>query len=362
MLVKYTGKGGDVVIPSGVTNIGYNAFYGCTSLTSVVIPDGVTVIGCCAFDGCTRLTSVIITNGVTSIKNEAFRDCKCLSSIVLPDNVTEIGKNAFGDSLPDGLKTDMRNLAPHLTDEALAVYFLKPEVWNEQEKGAKEEVFFARQGKKLYTSYVQCLTRDDVSDITDAMLQRLSGKPAAKDYTIAANLMLLFSMKMSDEKLNQLYTALKGIKGAAKAVAKVEADENVAGRLKIGGKKKKSSAPEELLMVNALAAKGLFREDAMKRIKNFYSIEEKDLPKLLNKSGKPESKSILAWLLTAHEEQLDGCVQADYEVPGLRPEAAEMMQYLDAESLQKALLQLADRYLGSNGNSKKMYLAYPICR
>ena len=226
----------------------------------------------------------------------------------------------------------------------------------------QEEVFFARQGKKLYTSYVQCLTRDDVSDITDAMLQRLSGKPAAKDYTIAANLMLLFSMKMSDEKLNQLYTALKGIKGAAKAVAKVEADENVAGRLKIGGKKKKSSAPEELLMVNALAAKGLFREDAIKRIKNFYSIEEKDLPKLLNKSGKPESKSILAWLLTAHEEQLDGCVQADYEVPGLRPEAAEMMQYLDAESLQKALLQLADRYLGSNGNSKKMYLAYPICR
>lgn len=137
MLVKYTGKGGDVVIPSGVTNIGYNALYGCTSLTSVVIPDGVTVIGCCAFYGCTRLTSVIITNGVTSIKNEAFRDCKCLSSIVLPDNVTEIGKNAFGDSLPDGLKTDMRNLAPHLTDEALAVYFLKPEVWNEQEKGAK---------------------------------------------------------------------------------------------------------------------------------------------------------------------------------------------------------------------------------
>ena len=116
MLVKYTGKGGDVVIPSGVTNIGYNAFYGCTSLTSV-----------------------IITNGVTSIKNEAFRDCKCLSSIVLPDNVTEIGKNAFGDSLPDGLKTDMRNLAPHLTDEALAVYFLKPEVWNEQEKGAIRE-------------------------------------------------------------------------------------------------------------------------------------------------------------------------------------------------------------------------------
>lgn len=79
MLVKYTGKGGDVVIPSGVTNIGYNAFYGCTSLTSV-----------------------IITNGVTSIKNEAFRDCKCLSSIVLPDNVTEIGKTHLATAYQTG--------------------------------------------------------------------------------------------------------------------------------------------------------------------------------------------------------------------------------------------------------------------
>ena len=45
VLKKYTGKGGDVVIPDGVSSIGNQAFFGCESLMSVTIPDGVTSIG-----------------------------------------------------------------------------------------------------------------------------------------------------------------------------------------------------------------------------------------------------------------------------------------------------------------------------
>ena len=95
ILEKYNGNGGDVVIPHGVTSIGYRAFYGCESLTNIVIPDSVTSIDDYAFWGCESLISIAIPDSVTSIGNEAFGGCKSLTSITIPDSVTSIGDDAF---------------------------------------------------------------------------------------------------------------------------------------------------------------------------------------------------------------------------------------------------------------------------
>ena len=67
VLIEYTGKDKDVVIPDSVTSIGENAFYCCRSLTSINIPDSMNSIGKSAFYECKSLTSITITNIVISI-------------------------------------------------------------------------------------------------------------------------------------------------------------------------------------------------------------------------------------------------------------------------------------------------------
>ncbi len=79
VLIKYTGKDSDVVIPDGVTSISWRAFEGCSSLTSVTIPDSVTSIGDCAFFRCSGLTSITIPGGVTEIGDGTFSDCNGLT-------------------------------------------------------------------------------------------------------------------------------------------------------------------------------------------------------------------------------------------------------------------------------------------
>ena len=84
-----------VSLPAGLTSIGDNAFYGCTSLVSVTIPDSVEIIGTAAFRDCTSLASVTIGDSVTSIGDYAFRDCTSLASVTIGDSVTSIGEYAF---------------------------------------------------------------------------------------------------------------------------------------------------------------------------------------------------------------------------------------------------------------------------
>ena len=84
-----------ITIPDSVTVIGSYAFEGCTGLTSITIPDSVTYIAGAAFAGCTDLTSITIPNSVTCIDYWAFEGCTGLTSITIPDSVTSIGDRAF---------------------------------------------------------------------------------------------------------------------------------------------------------------------------------------------------------------------------------------------------------------------------
>ena len=79
----------EVMIESGVTQIGSYAFYDCNGLESITIPASVTKIGNYAFEGCSNLASITIPDGVTTIGDGAFSDCSNVTSITIPAGVTE---------------------------------------------------------------------------------------------------------------------------------------------------------------------------------------------------------------------------------------------------------------------------------
>lgn len=120
-----------VTIGDGITKVGKNAFYYCTSLTSIlvdsenkyytsdngvlfdkkkeklvwypadkgeteyVVPNSVVTIENDAFSRCISLISVTLPNSVKEIAERAFYECFSLSSISLPSSIEEIGADAF---------------------------------------------------------------------------------------------------------------------------------------------------------------------------------------------------------------------------------------------------------------------------
>jgi len=81
-------------IGNNVTRIPSNAFYGCNQITSVITMPSVINIGSYAFYDCSKITTVNLSSAVKNIANYAFYSCSALNSINL-SNVTSIGESAF---------------------------------------------------------------------------------------------------------------------------------------------------------------------------------------------------------------------------------------------------------------------------
>ena len=112
-------------IPSSVTKIEQEAFFGCSGLTAVTIPGSVTGMGSSAFSGCSGLKSIEVeggnknfcaAGGVLFTKDKAALICypggKTEESYTIPSSVTWIAWGAFSGcsglqavTIPEGVTT-----------------------------------------------------------------------------------------------------------------------------------------------------------------------------------------------------------------------------------------------------------------
>lgn len=80
------GLKGNVVIPEGVEEIGNYAFQNCVNIENVTLPSTLKKIGKQAFSGCTNLKSINLVEGLTELGNRAFEQSG-LTSITIPSTL-----------------------------------------------------------------------------------------------------------------------------------------------------------------------------------------------------------------------------------------------------------------------------------
>ena len=106
-----TGISGEIVFPSGITEIWSYAFSECHGLSGIILNEGLEYIGSRAFKDCGGLTGeLVIPSSVKEIKSYAFQGCSGINSVVLrePPESLEVGAFSFCSSitsviLPDGM-------------------------------------------------------------------------------------------------------------------------------------------------------------------------------------------------------------------------------------------------------------------
>lgn len=84
-----------IQLPSSLTEIKAQAFYGCEALEIIEIPETVTSIGTSAFAGCSSLAKILIPESVHTIGKACFDSCVRLKEIQLPSRLEKISTGLF---------------------------------------------------------------------------------------------------------------------------------------------------------------------------------------------------------------------------------------------------------------------------
>lgn len=107
---------------SGITTLGEDAFYFCTSLQSMDIPDAVTELEGSVFGNCSALERVKLPANLVTIGDSCFYNCLKLSDIEIPETVQTISNYAFFNC-PSLTRIHLTKTTETIGNYALGWYF-----------------------------------------------------------------------------------------------------------------------------------------------------------------------------------------------------------------------------------------------
>jgi hypothetical protein len=79
----------------GTSKLGYSAFCACANLVDVYLPGSLGEIGEQAFAGCNSIEELTVPEGVSKIGAAGFARCQSLVKLTLPETILEVAENAF---------------------------------------------------------------------------------------------------------------------------------------------------------------------------------------------------------------------------------------------------------------------------
>ena len=370
-----------VTIPDSVRSIGSDAFSYCVALTNVNIPESVSKIQMRTFNGCRLLKNITLPDGVMSIESSSFSDCRSLTSINIPYTVTSIGYEAFKNCINleridfSSVNTSFEN---DPFEDCNKLHICLPEG-------------LVRTNKKIaapFSRVCETLSEEDLAWVLlyqSAKCWKIEGYAAAKKKNAARILqyqldlirelkkpssaavsnVLEFCINLGQEvpaDLIKEFVALLQEKNCAKQLAVLEADLTLMQKL-MGSAAETAMSPVDRITKEKLESEGITPNDLFEKLNAMLGLKQDYLPELKDADGQICKPFVLAWLLTAHKiPEMISWNKTYCGKTGIKPEASEVVDLLDPESLQSALIALADQFLIKYQHTNKKNLVYPFCR
>lgn len=116
VLVAYKGNDSNVTIPSNVKTIAPQVFKNHKEIVYVDLGENVSDIGDEAFLGCSNLRKIVYPDCRIKIRDRAFMNCG-LQTVVIPDNVYEMGAGVFDDTVGECTIVFMGDIIPKFSVE-----------------------------------------------------------------------------------------------------------------------------------------------------------------------------------------------------------------------------------------------------